>query len=193
MKVQARPAFQAPILRTASSSDSAQSAPLDALESSLQEKLQRIQLGAELMRRYVTGHLDLLPTNVSGVDDGADALSNVKDTAAGLPAKRSAYGNAPGGEVDLTFSLLEGIKELSDDYSFRVTAIAGGSHSSRSRHYLGVALDVDTINGKRVNIDHPDFREFMRKARELGATEVLGPGNRGHNTHIHIAWPRNAR
>ncbi len=190
MKVQALPPFRAPAFRAAPSALAPESP--DGLDSGLEERIRRIHLGSELMRRFVTGHLDLLPTNVSGVDDGADALSNIRDTAGGLSAQRSAYGNAPGGEVDLTFSLLEGLKELSDDYSFRVTALAGGSHSSRSRHYLGVAMDVDTINGRRVNIDNPDFREFMAKAREMGATEVLGPGDRGHDTHLHIAWPRDA-
>jgi hypothetical protein len=95
--------------------------------------------------------------------------------------------------VDLSFALLEGLKELSDNFDFRVTALAGGSHSSRSRHYLGVGLDVDTIDGRRVNKDHPRFREFMEQARALGATEVLGPGSRGHDTHLHIAWPRDAQ
>jgi len=152
----------------------------------------RTQLGQTLWQRYMDGTVDLLPVQVSGRNDGADARSNIADTAMGRQAKRSSYGNAPGGRVSLTFSLLEGLKELSDDFSFRVTALAGGSHSRRSRHYLGVALDVDTIDGRRISKDHPRFEEFMAKARALGATEVLGPGSRGHDTHIHVAWPRDA-
>ena len=166
--------------------------PVDEAELTLPEKIEAINLACDLMRSYVEGRLDLLPTNVSGVDDGADALSNVRDTAAGALAKRSSYGNAPGGHVRLSNALLSGLVDLNQDYTFRVTSLAGGSHSRRSRHYLGVALDVDTINGQRVNRNHPDYRAFMARARELGATEVLGPGHRGHDTHIHIAWPRNA-
>jgi hypothetical protein len=159
----------------------------------LADEARRTELGQTLWQRYLDGQIDLLPVQVSGRNDGADARANIADTALGRSSKRSSYGNAPGGRVSLTFSLLEGLKSLSDDFSFRVTAMAGGSHSSRSRHYLGVALDVDTIDGSRVNKDHPRFREFMTKARALGATEVLGPGSRGHDTHLHIAWPRNAK
>ena len=95
--------------------------------------------------------------------------------------------------MSLSFSLLEGMKELLEDFDFRVTALAGGSHSKRSRHYLGVGLDVDRIDGRQVDRTHPRFREFMAKAKAMGATEVLGPGSRGHNYHIHVAWPRDAQ
>ena len=27
-------------------------------------------------------------------------------------------------------------------------------------------------------------------ARAKGATEVLGPGYKGHSGHVHMAWPR---
>lgn len=153
---------------------------------------QRAELAREVNERFLAGVVDLLPVLPSGVEDGADARSNITDTAAGRPAKRSSYGNAPGGETELSVSMLEGLLTLSSRYSFRITTIAGGSHSSRSRHYLGVGFDVDTLDGQRVGINHPTFRNFMRDARELGATEVLGPGNRGHNTHMHVAWPRDA-
>ena len=170
-------------------------APVDSFVSSTpsgSDQERRTELGQVLWQRYLDGQLELLPVQVSGRNDGADARANIADTALGRDAKRSSYGNAPGGRVPLTFSLLEGLKTLSDDFSFRITALAGGSHSGRSRHYLGVALDVDVIDGQRVNKDHPRFREFMAKARSLGATEVLGPGARGHDTHLHIAWPRDA-
>ncbi len=152
----------------------------------------RQELGLLLWDRYQEGRIDLFPVQVSGRNDGADARSNIADTAMGRESKRSSYGNAPGGRVPLSMPLLEGLKELSDDFSFRLTALAGGSHSKRSRHYLGVALDIDTLDGVRLSPEHPRFREFMNKARALGATEVLGPGDRGHNTHIHASWPRDA-
>lgn len=152
----------------------------------------RTELGQKLWDRYLDGTLDLLPVQVSGRNDGADARSNIADTAVGKQARRSSYENAPGGTVPLTFSLLEGMQHLCEDFSFRVTALAGGSHSEKSRHYLGVGMDVDRIDGRQVDKDHPRFREFMEEARALGATEVLGPGSRGHNYHIHVAWPRDA-
>ena len=152
----------------------------------------RQELGLGLWERFQEQRIDLLPVQVSGRNDGADARSNIADTAIGRQAKRSSYGNAPGGRVSLSFPLLEGLTELSNDHSFRLTALVGGSHSERSRHYLGVGFDIDMLDGQPISADHPGFRDFMAKAREMGATEVLGPGAQGHDGHIHVSWPRDA-
>lgn len=131
--------------------------------------------------------------HVSGRRDRATALDNIQQTAAGLPAARSAYGNAPGGTVRLSPQMLYAMKSLTDQgYSFHVTAIAGSSHSRRSRHYLGVAFDINKVNGVPVRSGSPYWREFIRKCEAMGATETLGPGDRGHSTHIHVGWPRPA-
>jgi hypothetical protein len=135
-------------------------------------------------------NVTLANSHVSGVVDGATARQNIDDTAAGGFAERSSYGNAPGGSVQLDTSLLDGLNALANLYSFRVSEIAGGSHSQNSRHYAGVAADIDEINGVPVSSTHPDLAAFLDDARDLGATEVLGPGDPGHATHVHIAWPR---
>lgn len=129
------------------------------------------------------------PTNSSS-SDGADARSNIRDTANGLAARRSDYGNAPGGSVYLDTRLLGGLLSLANDYSFRINSIAGGSHSANSRHYAGIGVDIGEINGLPVNSSNPYCRAFMQQCRNLGATEMLGPGDDGHSTHIHGAWPR---
>lgn len=128
----------------------------------------------------------------SGSSDGADARSNIRDTAAGKPVKRSSYGNAPGSSVYLATRMLEGMLATADRYSFRVTSIAGGSHSRTSRHYAGISFDADIIDGRSVRSRGSDstVRGFMQNCRNLGATEVLGPGSAGHSSHVHCAWPR---
>ena len=126
----------------------------------------------------------------SGTSDGADALNNIRDTAGGRPARRSHYGNAPRGTVNLNTTMLQGMLQLANTYHIRVTSIAGGSHSSTSRHYAGVAFDIDKINGTQVNLSNPYHRALMQQCRALGATQVLGPGDPRHNTHVHCAWPR---
>lgn len=167
-------------------------AEVGALQPPPRDAAYRQELGLTLWERFQDGRIDLLPIQVSGRNDGADARSNIADTALGRQAKRSSYENAPGGRVWLSFPLLEGLKTLSDTHTYRITSLAGGSHSTRSRHYLGVGFDIDMLDGKPVNKDHPGFRDFMAKAREMGATEVLGPGNGGHDNHIHVSWPRDA-
>src|SRR4051812_7506232 len=98
---------------------------------------------SELARRIKdSGRIVLLDEHVSGAADRATARQNITDTAQGRPASRSSYGNAPGGRVELDDAMLEGLLKVSESYSVRVTELAGGSHSERSRHYAGLAFDV---------------------------------------------------
>ncbi|MDA7506558.1 hypothetical protein N9A89_04670 [Akkermansiaceae bacterium] len=135
--------------------------------------------------------IDLMRRQVSGRYDGASSWDNIVATANGGSAKRSWYGTAPGGYVKLDHRMLNAMKVLAQEgYRFRVTSIAGGSHSRNSRHYAGLSFDVDLINGCKVGYGKPYWRAFLKRCRQLGATETLGPGDRGHSTHIHAAWPR---
>lgn len=149
-------------------------------------------------------------TFVDTGDDEASARQNIVDTAQGRSA-RSRYGSAPGGSVYLDVRMLQGMLALSETHTFRVTEIAGGSHSRGSRHYDGMAFDAEAVqviagtvgiglSGGIPNIaetqgvsepeEQASFRAFMARARALGATEVLGPGSAGHSTHVHTFWPR---
>lgn len=132
-----------------------------------------------------------LPRQVSGRYDGASAQDNIRQAAAGQAVKRSSYGTAPGGYVRLDGRMLRAMRILSaEGYRFRVTSLAGASHSRTSRHYAGLAFDIDHINGQKVGYRSGHWRQFLRRCRQLGATETLGPGDKGHSTHIHAAWPR---
>lgn len=135
--------------------------------------------------------VQLLDYHVSGVSDEATAKRNLIQAAEGRPSKRSYYGKAPGGATRLDLRMLRALLILADEgYVFRITELAGGSHSSRSRHYDGLAFDVDHLDGVKIRRGHPSYRRFVNRCRELGATQVLGPGDRGHPTHLHLAWPR---
>lgn len=135
---------------------------------------------------------DLLTFHVGGQNDPqSTARQNIVDTANGLPAKTSDFSHVGRTNVNLDLDMLRGILSLHllAGYSFRITAIAGGNHTSTSsRHYAGKAFDVDTINGSRVNASNPFNQGFKDACRAYGATQVLGPGDAGHDTHIHCAW-----
>lgn len=135
-------------------------------------------------------NITLATAHVSGVNDKATARRNIEDTAEESAASRSSYGNAPGGVVKLDIRMLLGLLLLAETYRFSISELAGGEHSRTSRHYNGVSLDVNVINGRQVSATHPDVGKFKRDCRKLGATEVLGPGDPNHATHIHCAWPR---
>ena len=152
------------------------------------ESGERIELAKRLLSH---GGVSQLNFHISRNKDEATAQHNLVQTAEGRPAKRSYYGNGPGGAVDLDVRMLKALLILANEgYTFRITELAGGSHSSTSRHYSGLAFDIDTLNGKRIGYGNPSFRDFLKRCRELGATEVFGPGTRGHGSHLHIAWPR---
>jgi len=131
----------------------------------------------------------LARNHASGVNDNATAFQNIEDTAAGRAAHRSSYGNAPGGVVNLDPNMLKGMLALAEDFRFSVSEFCGGSHDANSRHYAGCTADINTIDGRHVGAGEK-AAAFQRRCRELGATEVLGPGDRGHSPHVHAGWPR---
>jgi hypothetical protein len=132
----------------------------------------------------------LARAHASGVQDDATAFDNINDMADGRMAHRSSYGNAPGGVVNLDSHMLRGVLDLAETFQFSVSEFCGGSHNTNSRHYAGCTADINTINGQHVNAGNPFVARFLQRCRELGATEVLGPGDAGHSTHIHAGWPR---
>ena len=164
-------------------------------KKSTPEKSSNPSMGSrQALAKKILAHpkITLLKKQVSGRVDGASAYHNIASAARGYSAKRSYYGNAPGGYTRLNTKMLRTMLYLANTkgYSYRVTSIAGGSHSRRSRHYNGVAVDIDMINGRKVGYGNPYYRSVMRTGRAKGATEVLGPGDRAHSSHVHLAWPR---
>jgi hypothetical protein len=136
--------------------------------------------------------ITLMRKQISGRVDSASSYHNIASVANGYRASRSNYGRAPGGYTKLRRKMLTTMLYLADrkGYSYRVTSIAGGSHSRKSRHYAGIAFDVDMINGRKVGYGNPYYKAFVRAAKRKGATECLGPGDRNHSRHVHLAWPR---
>ena len=118
-------------------------------------------------------------THVGGhAPDGATARDNIVDTAAGRPAKRSSYGDAPGGTTPLDARMLQALVSIySAGYTSMcpVTAIAGSEHSSdRSAHYTGKAFDLDhTTNATAI----------LAICRQAGAVSAVNEGN-----HLHCRW-----
>lgn len=73
-------------------------------------------------------------------------------------------------------------------YSYSVSEVAGGDHSSPdSKHYDGLAFDVNFINGMHVNSGHPDVNGFTNLCYNMGARLAFLEGN----THIHVDWIAN--
>jgi len=116
--------------------------------------------------------------------DGADARSNVTDTAHGARARRSSYGGAPGGTVALSAAMLHGLLNRASAFEFEVSEITGGPYPAGSSHAAGAAFDVDLIDGRLVIPLAAAETRFMDGCRADGATEVRYEGLR-----IHCGWP----
>lgn len=135
-------------------------------------------------------NITLASAHSSGNVDDANADENIQDVIEGNDADRSSYGNAPGGTVRLSDEVLDALDALARTYTYRVSEITGGEHSAGSRHYAGVAIDFDLIDGRVANASNPSQLAFRADCTALGATEVIGPPSAGHATHVHAAWPR---
>lgn len=165
-------------------------ADINTLKAELQpyQKLNKQELANKIINHPNIG-LSKLHTN--GIKDSATPYQNVVDFGAGKVSRLSNYGSAPGGTTEISEVLLQVMLALTNrGFKFRITEIAGGQHSYSSRHYLGLAFDINELNGRLVNNRNPYYKRFMKLCRELGATEVLGPGDADHSNHIHLAWPK---
>jgi hypothetical protein len=132
----------------------------------------------------------LLTYHFSGVVDRATARQNVLDTAAGRAARRSSYGNAPGGTVLLDLRTLRLLRRIGQAASVTIREIAGGSHAPRSLHYQGKALDVWVVNGAKVR-PGSGYMVVVRACRAAGASQIYYPAYDpygGHQGHVHCAF-----
>lgn len=139
-------------------------------------------------RVQTSNRITLASNHESGKQDRAYASLNIKDAAEGRAAQRSSYKDgslqAPGGQTELDARMLNGLFLLGVDYTLKVSEVAGGAHSSQSRHYKGLAFDVTHINGTRVSSGHPNLAGFKARAKSLGGAASL------EATHVHVEWPK---
>lgn len=150
----------------------------------------RSQLAKDILG---SDRIELANDHVSGVRDDAGALKQMHDTAAGKKARRSEYGTAPGGEVYLSKTMLEGLLKLSEKYSLKVSELAGASHRAGSAHYQGGTADITIVDGEYVSIGHARLEAFRKDLIEAGAIpeSILYPANEPafHGDHFHATWP----
>ncbi|MGW3661312.1 peptidoglycan-binding domain-containing protein [Streptomyces sp. NPDC005151] len=135
----------------------------------------RAQLAASI---DANSKISLLNYHVSGVvDSDSTAQANITDTKNGTTAETSNYSDVGEREVYLSTAMLNGMLKLATEkgYTFLVTEIAGGDHSSTSNHYEGIAFDADKMSVSNAT--------FVSACRAYGATQALDEIN-----HVHCAW-----
>lgn len=122
-------------------------------------------------------NITLQTVHVSRVKDSATARQNIVDTAAGRPAARSSYGTAPGGTVALNSRMLTALQQIGSEGRIRVSEIAGGSHKAGSKHYSGVAFDIDQYGTRGSSA-------IVTRCKQLGATYAAFEDD----NHVHCQW-----
>ncbi|MFD9051743.1 hypothetical protein [Streptomyces zaomyceticus] len=123
------------------------------------------------------------------VDPRSTAYRNIHDMAKGIGAATSANSHVGYKRVQLDPRMLKALITLHDRYGYKlkISEFVGGVHGKNSRHYRGLSFDANFINGIHVGSGAP-HKKVMKLCTTLGATEVRGPGDPNHNTHIHCAW-----
>ncbi len=127
---------------------------------------------------------------------------NIVDTSEGKPAWRSSWGDMGHTQVPLASRMLSGLLAIGENnVKVQVNTIAGGDHGSKSRHYAGIAFDIQSAPGEIART-----KLILGICRVAGATETIGPCNNNvslavckatgfetnseHQNHIHCGWPR---
>ncbi|MFE9853496.1 peptidoglycan-binding protein [Streptomyces sp. NPDC005576] len=128
-------------------------------------------------------------THSETVDSRSTAYQNIHDMAKGIGAATSGNSHVGYKRVQLDPRMLRALITLHDKYGYtlQISEFVGGVHSKTSRHYAGLTFDANYINGIHVGSGAP-HKKVMKLCTALGATEVLGPGDPNHSTHIHCAW-----
>jgi hypothetical protein len=69
-----------------------------------------------------------------------------------------------------------------------ITSTTGGKHAANSFHYRGQAVDF-VPKGGMGSMTKEDVRRIF-SSRGIDVVELLGPGDKGHSNHFHVAWTK---
>ncbi len=70
----------------------------------------------------------------------------------------------------------------------QVTSTTGGQHVKNSYHYRNQAVDFVPAGGMQ-SMSKADVRKIF-ESRGIDIVELLGPGDKGHSDHFHVAWTK---
>ena len=130
----------------------------------------------------------------SGVKDNANAKAEAVAASKGRRAERSAYEGAPGGVTCLEKGMAQFLIALADEIGgVTVNEIAGGSHSFKSSHYAGHAVDIGKVEGKRMDSSNPHLKKTVELCKRFGANWACTADKSftkcsSHKTWTHCQW-----
>ena len=138
-------------------------------------------------------NVTLASLHSSGISDNANALQNIKDTAAGNPASRSNYQRRFRWDCCFKFQNACGVSKHRKSYKINVSEIAGGSHTdenanpnSTNGHYGGDAFDITSFAGTTLNSTATGgsaVQNLMTLCKNLGAGQVIDETASANHVH----------
>ena len=135
-----------------------------------------------------TSHFDARGNRNGG--DGADAMSNIRAAINGEKARRSTYGNGPGGVSCLDPRIGSFLADLGEAGNVYVNSIAGGSHSRSSTHYDGYSIDVGQFRGRNMRkSNRAAVMDAVAICRSYNAKQIFNENlNCGRTCVSHTSW-----
>lgn len=80
---------------------------------------------------------------------------------------------------------------LTGEFGGTITSTTGGKHVPNSYHYRGQAVDFVPRGGMKAT-SKAEIRAFL-ESQGVNIKELLGPGDKDHNDHFHVAFSKSAR
>nr|MBA4770201.1 phage tail length tape measure family protein [Sphingobium sp.] len=80
---------------------------------------------------------------------------------------------------------------LTDKYGGTITSTTGGKHVNGSFHYRGQAVDF-VPRGGMGSVSKEEIRAYLQ-SQGVDIQELLGPGDKNHNDHFHVAFGKTRR
>jgi hypothetical protein len=131
--------------------------------------------------------------------DRATALDNINDAVHGIRARLSKRGGGSGAFVCLSEQIAHFLVNLAEVFNgvvIEISSLSGGAHGGHTSHYEGRAIDISSIAGAPLTLEH---RALARAAANVcihaGATGVYhaaldcGAHCAEHTRTLHCSFP----
>lgn len=80
---------------------------------------------------------------------------------------------------------------LTGEFGGTITSTTGGKHVPNSYHYRAQAVDF-VPRGGMGSVSKDQIRAYL-ESQGVNIKELLGPGDKGHNDHFHVAFSKTSR
>jgi len=141
-----------------------------------------------IRRRYARQIADATET-LSGVANAPRLKAKLDELYAARDRELKAIERSTQARDRDTLTASSVAKLLRDELpGVHITSTTGGKHVKNSYHYRNQAVDFVPAGGMS-SMTKADVRRIF-ESRGIEIVELLGPGDKGHSDHFHVAWTK---